>query len=499
MRAVIVNEVRQGFYLDSVALMRVSRTIANLNGIDKAALMMGTPANRKIMKDAGLLDGVGASAAGGDLVIGIRAKDLKTAEQALLQSQAMLDQPAADAGSVSWRPKTLRSAFKSAPDANFALISVPGEFAVAEARKAISQGLHTMIFSDNIDLAEEASLKQEAREVGRLVMGPDCGTAIINGVPLAFANRVPRGEIGIIGASGTGTQEVCCLIAQYGSGISHAIGVGGRDLKSEVGGISTLMALDAMGSDTSTSHIVLISKPPPADVAARVLDRIAKMDKPATVCFIGADELPMPANAKQVFSLKNAAQTACGMGNEFMNAKVPEIIDTVPARRKQIRGLFSGGTLCAEAQIIFRAAEEAVISNTPIPGVLSLGVAKSGHTLLDLGDDKYTQGNPHPMIDPSVRDDAIIEALKDDSVAVILAYVVIGYGAHYDPAGHLARTITTHQPTYGPLVITSVTGTDGDPQVRSVQMSKLEAVGILVAPTNADAASWALSAIRSKA
>ena len=222
------------------------------------------------------------------------------------------------------------------------------------------------------------------------------------------------------------------------------------------------------------------------------------MDKPATVCFIGADELPMPANAKQVFSLKNAAQTACRMGNESMNAKVPEIIDTVPARRKQIRGLFSGGTLCAEAQIIFRAAEEAVISNIPIPGVLSLGVGKSGHTLLDLGDDKYTQGNPHPMIDPSVRDNAIIEALKDDSVAVILADVVIGYGAHYDPAGHLAGTITTHQPTYGPLVITSVTGTDEDPQVRSVQMSKLEAVGILVAPTNADAASWALSAIRSK-
>src|SRR5580704_9603583 len=97
-----------------------------------------------------------------------------------------------------------------------------------------------MIFSDNVPIAEEASLKHEARERGLMVMGPDCGTAIIGGVPLAFANAVPRGDIGIIGASGTGIQEVSTLIARAGRGVRHAIGTGGRDMHAEVGGLTTL-------------------------------------------------------------------------------------------------------------------------------------------------------------------------------------------------------------------------------------------------------------------
>jgi FdrA protein len=499
MSAAIVNEVRKGFYLDSVALMRFSRTIAGLDGVDEAALMMGTPANRRIMADAGLLNEAGRAAEGGDLVIGIRAKDQERADRALVESQDLLDQPTAKGGkSTAWRPRTLRAAVNSMPGANLALISVPGDFAVAEARKAIRRGLHAMIFSDNVGLAEEAALKQEARELGRLVMGPDCGTAIINGTPLAFANVVPRGGIGIVGASGTGTQEISCLIAQYGGGISHAIGVGGRDLKTEIGGISTLMALDALGSDPRTDHIVLVSKPPPADVASRVLDRIASVKKPATICFIGAGELTMPANATQVFSLKDAARTALGIGDDGAGVAVPEGGLTVAAGRTRVRGLFSGGTLCAEAQVIFRAAEEAVTSNAPIPGVPPLGEANEGHRLLDLGDDEYTRGKPHPMIDPTVRDEAIAEALKDDAVGVILADVVIGYGAHHDPAGHLVDTLSAHRSKTGPIVIASVTGTEDDPQVRSAQMAKITAAGVRVAPTNADAAAMALAVIQTK-
>jgi FdrA protein len=492
MSTTIIDEVRKGFYLDSVALMRMSRSIVDMEGIEEAALMMGTPANRQIMTNAGLFAEAGENAGGGDLIIGIRATSPANAKAALDHAMALLDQPTRTADGAAWRPKTLRAATKLAPDSNLALISVPGDFAIAEARKAIRRGLHAMIFSDNVALSDEAALKREARDRGRLVMGPDCGTAIINGTPLAFANVVPRGDIGIIGASGTGIQEVSCLIAQYGSGISHAIGVGGRDLKSEVGGISTLMALDALDADPMTKHIVLISKPPPADVAAKVLDRVGLSDKPVTVCFIGADELPMPANATQVFTLKAAAQVPLGINVE--TAEVISPLITAPAGRRQVQGLFSGGTLCAEAQVVFRAADEAVMSNAPVPGVPSLTEATAGHLMLDLGDDEYTQGNPHPMIDPTVRDKTLIAAHKDKNVGVILVDVVIGYGAHADPAGHFAEILEVHGHPDGPVIIASVTGTECDPQVRSSQVAKLEAAGVRVAPTNADAAAWALSA-----
>jgi FdrA protein len=248
------------------------------------------------------------------------------------------------------------------PEANLALISVPGDFAISEARKAIRRGLHAMIFSDNVSLAAEAALKHEAQALGRLVMGPDCGTAIINGTPLAFANSVARGAVGIIGASGTGIQEVSSLIGQYGGGISHAIGVGGRDLRSEIGGISTLMALDALATDVATAHIVLVSKPPPAEIVARVLERAASISKPVTVCFIGAKVMPMPANTTQVFSLKDAARTALGLRENDHTTRqiIPSNIRSPSlqmAGQNTVRGLFSGGTLCAEAQSMFLAVE----------------------------------------------------------------------------------------------------------------------------------------------
>ena len=494
MSAVIINEVRNGFYLDSVALMRMSRILANLDGVEEAAMMMGTPANQQIMEDAGLLNEVGKGAGGGDLVIGIRAADGASAEAAWAEANAQLDAPVARGGDgVAWRPRTLRAAVKEVPDANLALISVPGDFAIAEARKAIRRGLHAMIFSDNVGVAAEAELKREAQDLGCLVMGPDCGTAIINGTPLAFANVVSRGGIGLVGASGTGTQEVSCLISQYGGGISHAIGVGGRDLKSEVGGISTLMAIDALDHDPATEHIVLISKPPPAEVASKVLDRIAVSGKPATICFIGASDLPMPDNATQVFSLKAAARAALGLNDD--NGSSLDVTLGSTLVRPKIQGLYSGGTLCAEAQVLFRAADLAVCSNAPVPGVPDVDDANIGHRLLDLGDDQYTQGRPHPMIDPSVRDDAVVAALNDPDTAIILVDVVIGYGAHSDPAGHLVAVLCDNAPSDAPLVIASVTGTDEDPQIRATQMAKLRDAGVHVAPTNADAAQWAIELI----
>ena len=491
----VINDVRKGFYLDSVALMRMSRLVAGMADVTEAAMMMGTPANLAIMSDAGLLAEAGAAAGGGDLIIGVRATTNEAAEAALAEANAQLQQPTAGGGeNHAWQPRTLQTALKTMPDANLALISVPGDFAVAEARKAIRLGLNAMIFSDNVSVAEELQLKLEARELGRLVMGPDCGTSIIGGIPLAFANVVPRGEIGIVGASGTGIQEISCLIGQYGGGISHAIGVGGRDLNSEVGGISTLMALQALEADAMTRKIVLVSKPPPKHVAEKVLKHLAASKKPTIVCFIGADQMTMPANTTQVFSLKAAARAALNMAAD--DRVEPSAPIKASADRPNIRGLFSGGTLCAEAQIVLHSSALAVQSNAPVPGVTRAGETCSSHLMLDLGDDQYTRGKPHPMIEPTVRDDAIAAALADDKVGVILVDVVIGYGAHADPAGHLVEFLQKHRRANGPEIIASVTGTDGDPQNRSAQVRKLMSAAVHVAPTNADAAHWALSAIQ---
>ncbi len=263
MSDIVVTEIRKGTYLDSVALMRLSREIAGMDGVVEAALMMGSPSNLAIMRDAGLLDAA-TEARPNDLVIALKADNQAAADAARAAAVAGLDKPKGGGGQGSelWRPRSTAAAIDALPGANLALISVPGDFAAAEARKALRRGLNVLMFSDNVSVADEVSLKQEARDLGLLMMGPDCGTAIINGAPLAFANRVRRGGVGIVGASGTGTQEVSCLVSEAGSGISHAIGTGGRDLKAEVGGITALMAMDLLEADPQTESIVLISKPP---------------------------------------------------------------------------------------------------------------------------------------------------------------------------------------------------------------------------------------------
>jgi succinyl-CoA synthetase alpha subunit len=487
--SVIRNEVRRTTYLDSIVLMRMSREIAALAGVEEAGLIMGTPANKEILREAGILGPEGEKAEAGDLILALRAGDAAAAEAALAEARRLLDRPSAlGAAAAADAPRSLRAALRELPDANLALISVPGDFAVAEARKALDLGLHAMIFSDNVPLADEVALKREARERGLLVMGPDCGTAIIAGVPLAFANVVPRGDIGIVGASGTGIQEISCLIARAGRGVSHAIGTGGRDLNAEVGAITTLMAIDALDADAATKHVVLVSKPPAADVARRVLDRIARSAKPFTVCFIGASDLALPKNARAAATLKAAAELALGRPLAGRPASLPAL----RVRGPHVRGLFAGGTLCSEAQVVFAAAGASVSSNVPVPGAAALTRAPAGHALIDLGDDQFTRGRPHPMIEPAVRDAPLAAALADPNVGVVLLDVVLGYGAHPDPAGHLAQALSSRRE--GVALVASVTGTDADPQPRREQVRKLEAAGVVVADSNADAAALALAA-----
>ena len=510
----IRNEVRRGAYLDSVALMRISRELTGLEGVEEAGVMVGTPANRAILREAGVLAVEGEAAGAGDLIIAVRARTEAQATAAIARAGELLDarRQGATAGAAigsggtpAWQPRTLRSGLEQLPDANLALISVPGDFAAAEARKALSRGLNVMIFSDNVALADEVALKREARALGLLVMGPDCGTAILSGVPLGFANVVPKGAIGVVGASGTGIQEVSCLIARAwgGQGISHAIGTGGRDLKAEVGGLTTLMAIDLLDADPATQHIVVISKPPAAAVARLVLARVGKSAKPFTICFLGSEPMEMPSNARQVSTLAAAAEAAIDAVPVGGVAGVPSrpVVTTVvmpvvrPISGSDICGLFAGGTLCAEAQVVFRARGLGVRSNAPIAGVPALDPSGlvSGHKLIDLGADEFTRGRPHPMIEPGVRDQPLREAAARASTGVILLDLVLGFGAHPDPAGHLAGVVATLPRK--PVIVASVTGTDGDPQGYRAQVAKLTAAGIEVLASNRAAAERAVALI----
>lgn len=496
MSEVILNEVRKGFYLDSVALMRLSREITTIEGVLDAALMMGSPSNLEIMSEAGLLKGA-TGARNNDLVMAIKASSEAGAKAALDTAVEALDRPKTTAsGEEKWRPRTLAAAVRASPDINLALISVPGDFAAAEARKALRHGVNVLMFSDNVPLADELALKKVARELGLLMMGPDCGTAIINGAPLGFANVVRRGGIGIVGASGTGTQEVSALVSEAGQGISHAIGVGGRDLKNDVGGIMTLMGMEALEQDPATKSVVLISKPPHPDVAQKIIGAIGKSAKQYTVCFLGADKLDLPSNAKQATTLRDAAELALDGARIGSGFDVADLASGRLLKGPRIRGLFCGGTLCAEAQVVMGAGGRRVVSNAAIPGVPGLDdeTNEGCDRLIDLGADEFTQGRAHPMIDPSLRDEMVQEALTDETVGVVLVDLVIGYGAHADPAGELAAVLERAGKPIKP-VIASVTGTELDPQKRSRQVARLEAAGIIVAPSNAHACEFALAMI----
>ncbi|HEY9531133.1 MAG TPA: acyl-CoA synthetase FdrA [Burkholderiales bacterium] len=452
----LVNRVERGRYLDSVALMRVSRRLEAQAGVEAAALMIGSPSNKALLREAGLLAPEGENATANDLVIAVRGPQARTASETAL---ALLSEKVESAAPGMQTSRTLRGALELLPQANLALISIPGEFAAYEARRALERGLHVLLFSDNVSLDDELALKRLAAQKKLLLMGPDCGTAIIGGTPLAFANVVPRGDIGIVSASGTGLQEVSSLIARMGGGISHGIGVGGRDLDARIGALGTLAALDALENDPATSRIVLISKPPAPEVAKKVVERVKRIAKPSVVCFLGLDQ---PGIAP---TLRDAAEQAMGKSLENETLRVGK-------NRGLVRGLYCGGTLCTEAEIIFRRK------------------GLTGHQFIDLGADEYTRGRPHPMIEPEIRNDHVRRALSDPSVAVVLVDVVLGHGAHDNPAGVLARNELNRK-----TVVASVTGTEQDPQVWSRQAALLRAAGVLVAPSNAHAAELAASVI----
>jgi len=491
-------------YKDSVALMQLGAALRERPGIAEASCVMATAANLAQLAQANL--SIQSDARPSDLLVVVRG-ETQACHEALDAAETLLSQPRADAnaGSTTFSmPLTsIAAAVEQSPDADLALISVPGDYAAAEALKALSLGLHVMLFSDNVDIAHERTIKQFADDHELLVMGPDCGTAIVNGVPLGFANVVRRGVVGLVAASGTGLQEVTCRIHNRGAGVSQAIGTGGRDLREEVGGLTMMAGLRALAQDDATRVIVLISKPPSPAIAARILDLAVASGKPTVVHFLGA--APDSVRGDRLHAARSLAEAAdiavsLATGQAMTPARQADtieisdaLLDGLAPTQRLVRGLFSGGTFCYEAQLAFVARGLRCRSNAPVHGALPLDASAGDHVFIDMGDDEYTRGRPHPMIDPTLRNAAIREAAHDAAVAVLLFDVVLGYGAHQSPAESVADALRAAQRTAATqgrklVAIGHVCGTDKDPQDRAKEIRVLTEVGAIVAESNVAAA-----------
>jgi FdrA protein len=505
-------KVKRSAYHDSVALMETARELIRLPGVVDAAVVMATEANKGILREARMLLPEVEVATANDLAIVVQAEAEETADRALeLAEDYLARRPeAAGAGAAGFQPRTIRGAVRSNPAANLAVVSVAGQYAAAEAWEALRNGLHVLLFSDNVPVDDEIALKEYAAEHGLLMMGADCGTAIINGIALGFANVVPRGPVGIVAAAGTGLQEVSSLLARLGVGTSQGIGTGGRDLKEAVGGITMLEGIKALQADPATRVLLLVSKPPAPAVAQKVLDQVCKSDKPTVVCFLGGGpELIAAAGAIPARTLHEAAYLAAAEVEGYegpsademleretvdLRARASELREGLKAGQRALRGLFSGGTLAAEALVIWGESLD-VFSNVAADPRLKLKDAtqSEGHCAVDLGEDEFTVGRPHPMLDNDLRIRRLMQEAADPKVAVVVLDVVLGYGAHPDPASELGPAIRrARELAVGEgrevIIVASVTGTEGDPQVLSRQVQALEAAGATVCASNAAAA-----------
>lgn len=493
-----IQRLLPNLYRDSVSLMQLSAALGKLPGVEQASAVMATPGNLEFLRQAGLVDGDIAPRPN-DLLVAVRGKSTAQLEAALASALSSLNNESARdvQGVVAEAPlRSLQMALARSPAANLALISVPGDYAAAEAMKALRLGLHVMLFSDNVALADEVALKRYADGKGLLVMGPDCGTAIVDGVPLGFANAVRRGAVGVVGASGTGTQQVTSLVHRRGGGISHAIGTGGHDLGKDVGGITMLRGLALLARDEDTKAIVLISKPPSPAIAREVIAAARKAGKPVVINFIGSTDDPSGGNLHVSRTLDDAASAAVALAKGRKPSRAsssPLKLPKLKFKRGQryIRGLFSGGTFCYEASALLGD----VWSNAPVDPKRAIEDPWKSreHTLIDLGDDVFTRGRPHPMIDLRLRNERMLEEAADPQVAVILLDVVLGYGSHADPAAELVPTIEKAQGIgrkkgRNLAVVASVCGTDEDPQGLEREEAALREAGVLLTESNASAA-----------
>jgi succinyl-CoA synthetase alpha subunit len=475
------GRVRADAFVDSVALMQITERVRGLPGVRAAALVMATDLNRRLLDESDLLSPETKRAGPADLVIAVRAESAAAADAALVAAESFLAARRDEQGPrESAPPRSITGAAHRLAGANLAIVSVPGAHAAAEAHQALSAGLHVFLFSDGVSLADEIVLKQRARARGLLVMGPECGTSLVNGVGLGFANRVRRGPIGLVAASGTGLQEVSTLIHRLGAGVSQGIGTGGRDLDEEVDGIATLQTLRWLARDAETRVIGIVSKAPSGTVGARVLAAAVMTDKPVVAYLPGWRGTPPPGVV--MADTLEAAAVACvkAIGRRRPAFEPPRGPGASRRVAGGVLGLFTGGTLCEEARTIVGAAARGFV---------------------DFGEAEYTRGRPHPIIDPSLRSAAVARAGSDRAVGVVLVDVILGDGAHADPAGALAVAIgearaRARRARRTLEVVAHVVGTDMDPQGLAGQEARLRQAGARVCPTNRLAAELARGLVR---
>jgi FdrA protein len=483
-------------YVDSVVLMRLAERLTQLDGVADAAALMGTAANKNLLHEGGFVETTPPAEAD-DLIVAVKATSDAAAEAALARVEDLLEQRAA---ASSRSARTLEQALALDPDINLAAISLPGEYAAGEARHALERGLHVFLFSSNVPLEEEIALKTLAAERGLLCMGPDCGTALIAGKALGFGNAIRRGPVGVVGAAGSGIQAVTSYLDGFDVGVTHAIGCGGRDLSEAVGARTMRAGLETLLADDATEAVLLLSKPPAPTVAADLEALAAAARKPVIVCFLGeSGPETLDAAARAIASAVGATPPPAAA------ALADQTIRTLAARlsptQRYLRGLYAGGTLAYEAQLVLRRRGISVSSNAPLPGAPTFDDA--GNVVLDMGSEEFTSGRPHPMIDARERRARLLSEAADPSVAVVMLDFVLGFGAAADPVADLADAIESARRQASDdgrelVILAFVCGTAADPQDIGAQKQRLRDVGAFVLDTNAamvESAARLLSAV----
>lgn len=482
--------IKENTYQDSIVLMLLSNKLNSIDGVKKVSVMMGTPANKDIFRASGLGSDELDQANPNDIVVVIDTEDeAKVTEVDEMVEATLKGENSVDATSNEQEAHNWKRALELANNPNMALISIPGQYAAMEAENALNEGLHVFMFSDNVPKADELRLKEMAHEKGLLVMGPDCGTGIIHSVPLAFTNIVKEGNIGLVGASGTGIQEVTTIIDREGTGVTNAIGTGGRDLSTEIGAITMLDSIKALNQDPKVKVITVISKPPAKEVKDKVLNVLRNIEKPVVTLFLGDKPTYHEPGIYHAYTLEEAARVSVQLSNgEVPNFK-PSILTDIDVNFAEgqigIKGFYSGGTLAYEAAMLINHT----LKNTKSEKQEGYMLKTEAHAVIDLGDDIYTQGKPHPMIDPEKRIEMLEASIEDETTAVILLDDVIGNGSHDDMATELAPIISKviqHAKDRGRniVVLATVVGTEQDHQGYQQQIDILKRAGAVICETN---------------
>ncbi|MEM3186358.1 MAG: hypothetical protein QXQ39_06735 [Conexivisphaerales archaeon] len=501
--------VKKGMYRDSMRLLKITEEVKKMRGIVDASIVMGTPTNKELLDIAGLLTKEAKDAGESDMIISVLMQDNVNFQDIINTISTLIEGEVKPASKEKF--SSIEEAFQALPDAKFAIVSIAGEYAFPVVKELLDKGLHVQLFSDHVPLKDEVELKKYAVQRGLFLLGPGAGTSIIGGIGLGFANAVKRGDIGIVAAAGTGLQEVSSILSNIGSGISQGMGVGGGDVKDGVGGIMSLAAIHALEEDPATRYVCFISKPPDAQTLAKIENFIESSTKKKYVlCFLGSDKIESSERIKHVRSLHSAA-AACAklqgadVYNHFMkniHLSLEKILSLTEPEYSKInkgqsfvRGLYTGGTLSYESQIIISSLLGNVFSNAPLDKSFKLkdSFKSFQNTIVDLGEEEFTKGRAHPMIDPTVRRLRLLQEAKDESVACIALDFVLGYGANSDPVGSIiesiknAKEIASTDGRYLPI-LAHVCGTDNDPQGKTSQERMLKDNGVLVFNTNAQMA-----------